>query len=190
MRSDRLVPCRDAVGQARSVIVVADRCGVVMIGPPGEVAVLSEDDVTALCAALCAASAECGWWTGCECRCPTSKIGGSVGPRPTSSGHIGFCGRGGTSPTATPDGPPNKSPNRGLSGVSMMTSRRARRDRPVLVGIGCTIRVTDQDAVTVHRDPGCTLDNIRELCDALVSGELEIIDLTEPTNGATMQQEP
>lgn len=52
MRSDRLIPCRDAVGQDRSVIVVPDRYGVVMIAPAGEVAVLSDDNVTALCTAL------------------------------------------------------------------------------------------------------------------------------------------
>jgi hypothetical protein len=62
----------------------------------------------------------------------------------------------------------------------MMTSRRARRDRPVFKAIGCTLRVTDEGSVTVHRDPGCTLDNIRELCDALVAGDMEIIDLTAP----------
>jgi len=40
------------------VIVVADRCGVVMIGPPCEVAVLSDEQTEKLRAALHDASTE------------------------------------------------------------------------------------------------------------------------------------
>jgi len=54
----RLISCRDAVGRKRSVIVEADRCGVVVVAPAGEAAVLSDDEVTALCSALLAARAE------------------------------------------------------------------------------------------------------------------------------------
>jgi hypothetical protein len=61
-----------------------------------------------------------------------------------------------------------------------MTSQPAQHDRPVLAPIGCTIRVTDHGVVTVHRDHGCTLDDVRELCEALVRGDLEIIDRTQP----------
>jgi hypothetical protein len=52
------ISCRDAVGRPQSVIMEADRCRVVMVGPPGEAAVLSDDNVTALCTALCAAKEE------------------------------------------------------------------------------------------------------------------------------------
>ncbi len=57
-RFDLVVPCRDVVGRTRSVTVVGDRCGVVLVAPPGEVAVLSEDNVAVLCSALRAAA--CG----------------------------------------------------------------------------------------------------------------------------------
>lgn len=59
-----------------------------------------------------------------------------------------------------------------------MTNRPVRHNPPTFPAIGCTIRVTDQGTVTVQRDHGCTQDNIRELCAALVRGELEIVDLT------------
>ena len=55
MQSKRWIPCRDAVGRTRSVIVEGNRCGVVMVAPRGEVAVLSDEGVTALCTALQAA---------------------------------------------------------------------------------------------------------------------------------------
>jgi len=58
MRSDRWVPCRDPVGREQSVIVISHRCGVVMIGPPGEVAVLSDEQTETLCTALHNASTE------------------------------------------------------------------------------------------------------------------------------------
>jgi hypothetical protein len=58
MQSDRWISCRDPIGRERSVIVVSDRCGTVMISPPGEVAVLSDDNVDALCSALQAARQE------------------------------------------------------------------------------------------------------------------------------------
>jgi len=56
--SDRWIPCRDPIGREQSVIVVADRCGVVMIGPPCEVAVLSDEQTEKLRAALHDASTE------------------------------------------------------------------------------------------------------------------------------------
>jgi len=58
MGSQQRVPCRDAVGRPQSVIVEADRCGVVMVAPPGTVAVLSNTDVAALCTALQEANEE------------------------------------------------------------------------------------------------------------------------------------
>lgn len=59
-----------------------------------------------------------------------------------------------------------------------MTRPPKATGRPAPAVIGCTIRVTDDGAVTVRRDQGCTLANVRELCEALVRGELEVIDLT------------
>jgi hypothetical protein len=56
--------------------------------------------------------------------------------------------------------------------------RNRPTSRPVPVAIGCTIRVTSKGAVTAHRDHGCTPEDVRVLCDALVRGELEVIDLT------------
>ena len=50
--SVRLVSCRDAVGRWRTVIVFGDRCGVVLVAPAGETAVLSPADVATLHAAL------------------------------------------------------------------------------------------------------------------------------------------
>jgi hypothetical protein len=58
MPAKRWISCRDAVDQQQSVIVEAHRCGVVMVAPPGAIAVLSDADVTALCTALCAAKEE------------------------------------------------------------------------------------------------------------------------------------
>jgi len=52
-------------------------------------------------------------------------------------------------------------------------------DPPASAPVGATIRVTGSGTVTVHRDHGCTLDNVRELCEAVVGGELTIVDLTE-----------
>lgn len=60
-----------------------------------------------------------------------------------------------------------------------MTTRRARRDRLAITAIGCTIRISTDGTITVRRDHGCTLDDVRELCVALVRGELKIIDVTE-----------
>jgi len=57
-RSDRLICCCDAVGRRCSMIVFGDPCGVVVVSPPGEVAVLSDDEVETLRAALRAASIE------------------------------------------------------------------------------------------------------------------------------------
>jgi hypothetical protein len=54
----RWIPCRDPIGRARSVIVISDRSGVVMISPPGEVAVFSDEQTAKLCAALHDASIE------------------------------------------------------------------------------------------------------------------------------------
>jgi predicted nucleic acid-binding protein len=60
-----------------------------------------------------------------------------------------------------------------------VTSRPTHDDWPAFTAIGCTIRVTGEGAVTVRRDPGCTPDNVRDLCEALLRDELEIVDLTE-----------
>ncbi|MGH8571658.1 MAG: hypothetical protein ACREX8_03655 [Gammaproteobacteria bacterium] len=49
-----------------------------------------------------------------------------------------------------------------------------------VAAVGCALRVTGEGSLTVHRDPGCTPDNVTELCAALISGELTIVDLTEP----------
>lgn len=46
------------MGRSQSVIVEDHPSGVVMVSPPGEVAVLSDDNVTALCTALQAANQE------------------------------------------------------------------------------------------------------------------------------------
>jgi len=45
--------------------------------------------------------------------------------------------------------------------------------------VGCTVRVTGSGTVTVRRDHGCTSEDVRELCHALVGGALQIVDLTE-----------
>jgi hypothetical protein len=48
----RVIPCRDAVGRARSVIVLADEGRAVLVAPPGEVAVLSAAQTRQVAAAL------------------------------------------------------------------------------------------------------------------------------------------
>jgi len=50
--TDRLIGCRDLAGRRRTVIVVGDRRGTVLITPPGEVAVLATAEVDALRGAL------------------------------------------------------------------------------------------------------------------------------------------
>jgi hypothetical protein len=57
-RTDRMIGCRDAVGRRCQVIVFGDRCGVVLVAPAGETAVLSAAEVGSLHAALDAAVTE------------------------------------------------------------------------------------------------------------------------------------
>ena len=61
--------------------------------------------------------------------------------------------------------------------MGIVTSPPGQDDGRDLAAIGCTIRVTDTGTVTVQREHGCTFDNVRELCDAVARGELEVIDL-------------
>jgi hypothetical protein len=44
--------------------------------------------------------------------------------------------------------------------------------------VGCTIRLTSDGTVTVRRDPGCTPNDVRDLCAAVARDEVEVIDLT------------
>jgi len=61
-----------------------------------------------------------------------------------------------------------------------MSSQSLRYEPDALAPVGCTIRITSDGTVTVHRDHGCSPDDVRDLCEALISGELQIVDLTEP----------
>ena len=49
---DYLITCSDVIGRRRDIVVFAERGRVVMIGPPGETAVLEPLEVGRLCAAL------------------------------------------------------------------------------------------------------------------------------------------
>jgi len=63
----------------------------------------------------------------------------------------------------------------------MTTNRRIRRNQPLSATIGCAIRVSTDGTITVYRDPGCAPNDVRQLCEAVTSGKLEIMDLTERT---------
>jgi hypothetical protein len=60
-----------------------------------------------------------------------------------------------------------------------MSSRSLRSEPPALAPVGRTICITSDGTVTVHRDHGCSPDDVRDLCEALISGELQVVDLTE-----------
>lgn len=64
-----------------------------------------------------------------------------------------------------------------------MNRRKYRSDGPVAAPTGCIIRVTRDGKVTVVRDPGCTPDNVRELCAAILDDQLVVIDITQPAAG-------
>jgi hypothetical protein len=50
--AQRVIPCQDAVGRARCLIVLADDGRAVLVAPPGEVAVLSATQTRQVAAAL------------------------------------------------------------------------------------------------------------------------------------------
>jgi hypothetical protein len=60
----RVIPCLDAAGRTRSVIVLADEGRAVLIAPPGEVAVLSAAQTREVAAALLDVVAEPGEGSG------------------------------------------------------------------------------------------------------------------------------
>jgi hypothetical protein len=58
VRKDWPISCRDAVGRRRDIVVLADGERVVLVAPPGEMAVLTVSEVNRLRAALLDAIAE------------------------------------------------------------------------------------------------------------------------------------
>jgi len=63
--------------------------------------------------------------------------------------------------------------------------QRKKDDEAARMPVGCTLRVMSSGTITVHREPGCTPEDVRELCSAVVRGELEIADVSESAGFVT-----